>query len=176
MSANAKAEFIGSKNLDKTLLMSLLSDPLYVPENTSLNKQLNNFQKERKRVGVIVDEYGDVEGLITLRDIIQIVVGELSEGIGKTDIMPQADGTYLIEGNLMIREINRRIEWDLPTDGPKTLSGLLLDTAQAIPEANVGISIDRYRFETVLIKDNVVKLARAEQLEIEEDEEEEDDD
>lgn len=176
LSANAKAEFIGSKNLDKTLLMSLLSDPLYVPENTSLNKQLNNFQKERKRVGVIVDEYGDVEGLITLRDIIQIVVGELSEGIGKTDIMPQADGTYLIEGNLMIREINRRIEWDLPTDGPKTLSGLLLDTAQAIPETNVGISIDRYRFETVLIKDNVVKLARAEQLEIEEDEEEEDDD
>jgi len=174
LSANAKAEFIGSKNLDKTLLMSLLSDPLYVPENTSLNKQLNNFQKERKRVGVIVDEYGDVEGLITLRDIIQIVVGELSEGIGKTDIMPQADGTYLIEGNLMIREINRRIEWDLPTDGPKTLSGLLLDTAQAIPEANVGISIDRYRFETVLIKDNVVKLARAEQLEIEEEEEDDD--
>ncbi len=173
LGANEKAEYIGSKSSDKELLKSLIVDPLYVPENTSLNNQLKNFQKEKKRVGVIVDEYGDVEGLITLRDIIQIVVGELSEDLGNTDIMPQADGTFLIDGSLMVREINRRINWELPTNGPKTLSGLLLESAQSIPEANVGISIEGYRFETILIKDNVVKLVKGLKLQTEE---EEDDD
>ena len=76
------------------------------------------------------------------------------------DIMPQADGSFMLEGNMMIRDINRRIEWDLPTEGPKTLSRLILETAQSIPETNVGISIGEYKFETILIKDNVVKLAR----------------
>jgi len=173
LGANEKAEYIGSESSDKELLKSLIVDPLYVPENTSLNNQLKNFQKEKKRVGVIVDEYGDVEGLITLRDIIQIVVGELSEDLGNTDIMPQADGTFLIDGSLMVREINRRINWELPTNGPKTLSGLLLESAQSIPEANVGISIEGYRFETILIKDNVVKLVKGLKLQTEE---EEDDD
>ncbi len=173
LGANEKAEYVGSKYSDKNILKSLIVDPLYVPENTSLNNQLKNFQKERKRVGVIVDEYGDVEGLITLRDIIQIVVGELSEDLGNTDIMPQADGTFLIDGSLMVREINRRINWDLPTDGPKTLSGLILESVQSIPEANVGISITGYRFETVLIKDNVVKLVKG--LKLEEEIEEDDD-
>ena len=169
LGANEKAEYVGSKSSDKDILKSLIVDPLYVPENTSLNNQLKNFQKERKRVGVIVDEYGDVEGLITLRDIIQIVVGELSEDLGNTDIMPQADGTFLIDGSLMVREINRRINWDLPTDGPKTLSGLILESVQSIPEANVGISITGYRFETVLIKDNVVKLVKGLKLEEDDD-------
>ena len=173
LGANEKAEYVGSKSSDKDILKSLIVDPLYVPENTSLNNQLKNFQKERKRVGVIVDEYGDVEGLITLRDIIQIVVGELSEDLGNTDIMPQADGTFLIDGSLMVREINRRINWDLPTDGPKTLSGLILESVQSIPEANVGIIITGYRFETVLIKDNVVKLVKG--LKLEEEIEEDDD-
>ena len=80
------------------------------------------------------------------------------------DILPQADGSFILEGSMMIREINKRIDWDLPTDGPKTLSGLILEAAQSIPENNVGISMGDYRFETVLIKDNVVKLARAEKL------------
>ena len=161
------------QNLEKNW-QKLLKTPLYVPENTSLNNQLKNFQKEKKRVGVIVDEYGDVEGLITLRDIIQIVVGELSEDLGNTDIMPQADGTFLIDGSLMVREINRRINWELPTNGPKTLSGLLLESAQSIPEANVGISIEGYRFETILIKDNVVKLVKGLKLQTEEEEDDDD--
>ena len=174
LGANEKAEYIGSESSNKELLKSLIVDPLYVPENTSLNNQLKNFQKEKKRVGVIVDEYGDVEGLITLRDIIQIVVGELSEDLGNTDIMPQADGTFLIDGSLMVREINRRINWELPTNGPKTLSGLLLESAQSIPEANVGISIEGYRFETILIKDNVVKLVKGLKLQTEEEEDDDD--
>ena len=102
-----------------------------------------------------------------------MIVGEITtSAIEKMDIMPQTDGSYLIEGNVMLREINSRINWDLPTDGPKTLSGLILETVQSIPEKNIGISIEGYRFETILIKDNVVKIAKAEKIEIDFDDEE----
>ena len=173
ISSNNKADFLGLESPSKTSLRTFLEEPLFIPENTSLNKQLANFQLESRRVGLIVDEYGDIEGLITLRDILEIIVGEItSDTVEKMDIMPQADGSFILEGSMIIRDINRRIKWDLPTDGPKTLSGLILETAQSIPESNMGISIGEYRFETVLIKDNVVKLARAQRIEeIEEDDE-----
>jgi Mg2+/Co2+ transporter CorB len=175
LSSNRKADFLSLENPSKTLLKTLVENPLFIPENTPLNKQLSNFQLEKRRIGLIVDEYGDIEGLITLRDILEIIVGEItSDNLEKMDIMPQADGTFMIEGGMMIRDINRRIEWDLPTDGPKTLSGLILETAQSIPESNVGITIGPYRLETVLIRDNVVKMAKAEKIELENDDDEED--
>ena len=89
------------------------------------------------------------------------------------DIMPQADGTYLVEGGMMIREVNRRLDWELPTEGPKTLSGLILEEIQTIPETNIGLTISGYRIETVLIKDNVIKLAKLEKVEVISDLEEE---
>ena len=175
LSSNRKADFLSLENPSKTLLKTLVENPLFIPENTPLNKQLSNFQLEKRRIGLIVDEYGDIEGLITLRDILEIIVGEItSDNLEKMDIMPQADGTFMIEGGMMIRDINRRIDWDLPTDGPKTLSGLILETAQSIPESNVGITIGPYRLETVLIRDNVVKMAKAEKIKVETDDEEED--
>ena len=176
LSSNRKADFLSLEKPSKTLLKTLVENPLFIPENTPLSIQLSNFQLENRRVGLIVDEYGDIEGLVTLRDILEIIVGEItSDSLEKMDIMPQADGTFMLEGSMMIRDINRRIDWDLPTDGPKTLSGLILETAQSIPESNVGITIGPYRLETVLIKDNVVKLAKAERIELETDEEEEED-
>lgn len=172
ISSNKKAGFLSLNNPSKTSLKAFIEDPLFIPENTPLITQLANFQLENKRVGLIVDEYGDIEGLITLRDILEIIVGEItSDTLEKMDIMPQADGSFMLEGSMMIRDINKRINWELPTDGPKTLSGLILETAQSIPESNVGIKIGEYRFETVLIKDNVVKMAKAERIEIEEEEE-----
>ena len=170
ISSNKKADFLGLDQPSKNSLKTFIENPLFIPESTPLNKQLANFQLENKRVGLIVDEYGDIEGLITLRDILEIIVGEItSERADKMDIMPQADGSYMLEGSMMIRDINKRIDWDLPTDGPKTLSGLILETAQSIPESNVGLKIGEYRFETVLIKDNVVKMAKAQRIkEIEE--------
>ena len=170
ISSNKKADFLGLDQPSKTSLKTFIENPLFIPESTPLNKQLANFQLENKRVGLIVDEYGDIEGLITLRDILEIIVGKItSERADKMDIMPQADGSYMLEGSMMIRDINKRIDWDLPTDGPKTLSGLILETAQSIPESNVGLKIGEYRFETILIKDNVVKMAKAQRIkEIEE--------
>jgi len=176
LSSNRKADFLSLEKPSKTLLKTFVEDPLFIPENTPLNVQLSNFQLENRRVGLIVDEYGDIEGLATLRDILEIIVGEItSDSLEKMDIMPQADGSFMLEGSMMIRDINRRIDWDLPTDGPKTLSGLILETAQSIPESNVGITIGPYRLETVLIKDNVVKMAKAERIKLEADDEEEDD-
>ena len=101
-----------------------------------------------------------------MRSILEIIVGEITtESIERMDIMPQADGSYLVDGSMMIREVNRRREWELPTEGPKTLSGLILEEIQTIPDTNVGLSIENYRIETVLIKDNVIKLAKVEIIE-----------
>ena len=174
LSLNKKADFLGNNIQSKEMLKAGLQEPLFVPENTPLYKQLANFQSSGRRVGLIVDEYGDIEGIITLRSILEIIVGEIAtESIEKMDIMPQADGTYLIEGGMMIRDLNKRLEWELPTEGPKTLSGLILEEIQTIPDTNVGLTIEGYRIETVLIKDNVIKLAKLEKIqEISETEEE----
>ena len=176
LSLNKKAEFLGSEAKSIRSLKDELREPLFVPENTPLYKQLANFQSSGRRVGLIVDEYGDIEGIITLRSILEIIVGEITtESIERMDIMPQADGSYLVDGSMMIREVNRRLEWELPTEGPKTLSGLILEEIQTIPDTNVGLSIENYRIETVLIKDNVIKLAKVEVIEeiIEQNEEQE---
>ena len=176
LSLNKKAEFLGSEAKSIRSLKDELREPLFVPENTPLYKQLANFQSSGRRVGLIVDEYGDIEGIITLRSILEIIVGEITtESIEKMDIMPQADGSYLVDGSMIIRELNRRLKWELPTEGPKTLSGLILEEIQTIPDTNVGLSIENYRIETVLIKDNVIKLAKVEVIEevIEQNEEQE---
>ena len=166
LSLNKKAEFLGSDAKSILSLKDELREPLFVPEYTPLYKQLANFQSSGRRVGLIVDEYGDIEGIITLRSILEIIVGEITtESIEKMDIMPQADGSYLVDGSMMIREVNRRLNWELPTEGPKTLSGLILEEIQTIPDTNVGLSIGNYRIETVLIKDNVIKLAKVELIE-----------
>ena len=166
LSLNKKADFLGNNIQSKEMLKAGLQEPLFVPENTPLYKQLANFQSSGRRVGLIVDEYGDIEGIITLRSILEIIVGEIAtESIEKMDIMPQADGTYLIEGGMMIRDLNKRLEWELPTEGPKTLSGLILEEIQTIPDTNIGLTIEGYRIETVLIKDNVIKLAKLEKIE-----------
>ena len=174
LSLNKKADFLGNNIQSKEMLKAGLQEPLFVPENTPLYKQLANFQSSGRRVGLIVDEYGDIEGIITLRSILEIIVGEIAtESIDKMDIMPQADGTYLVEGGMMIRDLNKRLEWELPTEGPKTLSGLILEEIQTIPDTNIGLTIEGYRIETVLIKDNVIKLAKLEKIqEISETEEE----
>ena len=165
LSLNKKADFLGNNIQSKEVLKAELQEPLFVPENTPLYKQLANFQSSGRRVGLIVDEYGDIEGIITLRSILEIIVGEIAtESIEKMDIMPQADGTYLIEGGVMIRDLNKRLEWELPTEGPKTLSGLILEEIQTIPDTNIGLTIEGYRIETVLIKDNVIKLAKLEKI------------
>jgi len=172
LSVNKKADLLGGINMNIDSLIKELEEPLFIPKNTALNKQLAHFQSSNTRVGLIVDEYGDIEGLITLRDILEEIVGEITkDSSDRMDIMPQVDGSYLIEGSVMVREINTRLKWDLSTEGPKTLSGLILETVQSIPNKNVGITLGAYRLETILIKDNVVKIAKVMKTEIKDTEE-----
>jgi len=116
----------------------------------------------RRRLGIVVDEYGDVQGLITLEDILEEIVGEFTTDLTRTmsDIHPQNDGSYLIDGMANLREINRSLHWQLPTDGPKTLNGLILEYFRDIPESNTSFKIGDYVLEVLQVGDTMVKTAR----------------
>ncbi|MFP8965550.1 HlyC/CorC family transporter [Pokkaliibacter sp. CJK22405] len=150
----------------KELIIEQAFEPYFIPENTPLHTQLMNFQKANKRLGLVVDEYGDVIGAVTLEDILEEIVGELStkEDIEDQDIVHQDDGSIIIDGTSTIRDINKSLHWELPTEGPKTINGLIVETLEAIPVANTCVQIDEYRFETLQIKDNLIKSVRAYKL------------
>ncbi|MGD8558120.1 MAG: HlyC/CorC family transporter [Gammaproteobacteria bacterium] len=155
-------EMLTKPESSKTDLMPHIRDAYFVPENTALNTQLLQFQRQRRRIGLVVDEYGDVEGLVTLEDILEEIVGEFTSDPSHSirDIHAQDDGTYLIDGSASIRELNRTMNWNLPTDGPKTFNGLILEQMEEIPEPGTSILIAGYPIEIVQTKDNGVKVAR----------------
>jgi len=150
------------EDINKAELMQHTVEPYFVPEGTSLNRQLINFQNARRRIGIVVDEYGDVLGLVTLEDILEEIVGEFTTDLAATsqDIHPQEDGSHVIDGATHLREINRSLDWDLPTGGPRTLNGLILEYLQDIPDANISIRIGDYLIEILQVKDNMVKAAK----------------
>ncbi|MBU2705695.1 HlyC/CorC family transporter [Zooshikella marina] len=146
----------------KDALLQESTEVLFIPENTPLHTQLFNFQQDKERIGLVVDEYGDVQGLATLEDILEEIVGEFTTGLPDSDldINPQGDGSYIVGGLTSIRDINRTLGWKMPSEGPKTLNGLILEFLEAIPEANVCLKIDTYKIEILQIKDNIIKRAR----------------
>ncbi|GAB3279216.1 HlyC/CorC family transporter [Parahaliea aestuarii] len=154
---------IDKQGLDRGALEREMETPYFIPENTPLHTQLFNFQKNKLRLGVVVDEYGDVMGLVALEDILEEIVGEFTSNLVDTadTIFPQRDGSYIITGNANIREINKSLDWELPTDGPKTLSGLILEYLESFPDGNAGLAIDDYRLEILELQGNVVQAVRA---------------
>lgn len=156
------ARFLTQEERTKAALLQETNEPYFVPENTPLQTQLLNFQNEKQRIGLVVDEYGDIQGIVTLEDILEEIVGEFTTDLATTsiDIHPQEDGSYLIDGTAHIREINRTLNWDLPADGPKTLSGAIIEQLEMIPESNVCLYLDDYRIEIIQIKDNIVRTAK----------------
>ena len=142
-------------------LQEACSDPYFVPESTPLSTQLLNFQKHKRRIGIVVDEYGDVEGIVTLEDILEEIVGEFSDQHrANPELRQLTDGSYTIDGAAYIRDINKALEWELPSDGPKTLNGLITEILEFIPEGAVCIQVGPYYIETLEIKDNRVSRAR----------------
>jgi len=135
-------------------------EPYFIPEGTSLNRQLLNFQHEGRRSGLVVDEYGEIMGLVTLEDILEEIVGEFTTDPAalNSDITPQDDGSYLIDATTSVRDINRALLTELPTTGPKTLNGLILEYMQDIPEAGTSLLIAGYPIDIVQTKDNAVKI------------------
>jgi Mg2+/Co2+ transporter CorB len=155
------AKLLHEEDINKAMLMQLCREPYFIPESTPLNTQLINFQKEKRRFGMVVDEYGDVLGLATLEDILEEIVGEFTTDYASTspDIIPQDDGTFIIDGTAAVRTINKSLGWKLPQDGPKTLNGLITETLENIPDTNVCLKVSGHRVEVLQIKDNVVKAA-----------------
>ncbi len=153
------ARFLPAGSMTKADLMQLTEEPYYVPEATPLHTQLINFQKEKKRIAMVVNEYGDVRGIVTLEDILEEIVGEFTTDFAANmpEIHPQDDGSFLIDGLAVLRDINRALGWDLPTHGPKTLNGLVLEHLETLPESNLCLRIGDYLIETLQIKDNVIK-------------------
>ena len=156
------AKLIHLDEVNKAELMQLTRESYFAHESTTLHTQLINFQKKKRRIAMVVDEYGDVQGIVTLEDILEEIVGNFTPSMAdETDeIHPQQDGSYLIEGSANIREINRALDWDLPTVGAKTLNGLLTEFLENIPENNVGIELPFYRAEVIQVKDNMIKNVR----------------
>ncbi|WP_043113479.1 HlyC/CorC family transporter [Solimonas soli] len=148
--------------LDIDSLLALASEPYFVPEGTPLNQQLLNFQNQKRRVGFVVDEYGDIQGLITLEDILEEVVGEFTSDPATRlkNVYADADGSYRVSGSVTVRSLNRTLNWRLPADGPKTINGLVLEQLEALPQAGARLDIDGYRVEITEARANVIKATR----------------
>jgi len=157
------ARLLSHDQLTKESLLAACTEPYFVPENTPLSTQLLNFQKQKRRIGIVVDEYGDVRGVVTLEDILEEIVGEFSnqDTLRSPDIHPQEDGTLVIDGAAYIREVNRALDWHLPCDGPKTLNGLITEALEHIPDSGICLQIGNYRLEILQAADNRVKSVRA---------------
>ncbi len=139
-------------------------DPIYyVPEGTPLHTQLMKFQHKRDRVGLVVDEYGDIEGLVTLDDILEEIVGDFTTEMSSInrDIQKDGDDAYLIDATVTVRDLNKILDWNLPTEGPKTLNGLITEYLETIPQSGTCLRLYGYPMEILQIKDNIVKSVRA---------------
>lgn len=147
---------------NKASLLQECREPYFVPESTPLHTQLMNFQKEKRRIGIVVDEYGDIMGIATMEDILEEIVGEFTTNFSanSADITPQDDGSFIIDGSATIRTINKTLSWNLPTSGPKTLNGLITEALESIPDTSVCLKIHKHQMEIRQIKDNVVKTVR----------------
>ena len=143
-------------------LRTLADEPYFIPAGTPLSAQLLNFQRAHERIGLIVDEYGEIEGLATVEDLLEEIVGQFTTDPTdySPDVHPQADGTYLVDGSANVRELNRAMHWELPTDGPRTMNGLIIEHLGSIPEPGTSLMIAGYPIEIMQTTGNAVRTAR----------------
>ncbi len=149
--------------MTKETLLRAADEIYFIPEATPLNSQLLKFQRNKERIGLVVDEYGDIQGLITLEDILEEIVGEFTTSMAPSlaeEITPQPDGSFMIEGSANIRDINKGLKWDLPTDGPRTLNGLILEHLEEIPETDISLEIDQHNMKIIAVEENKINLVK----------------
>ncbi|MCS3456597.1 Mg2+/Co2+ transporter CorB [Aeromonas sp. BIGb0405] len=154
---------IAKDQFNKSSLLRAVKEIYFIPEGTPLNVQLAKFQRNKERIGLIVDEYGDIQGLITLDDILEEIVGDFTTSMTPTpsdEVHPQPDGSFLVEGSVSIRELNKEMNWHLPTDGPRTLNGVILEYLEEIPQPNISIRLAGYPIEILEVEQNMVTMAR----------------
>ena len=143
-------------------LLNEVETPYFVPENTPLHTQLRQFQQKKLRMGIVVDEYGDLMGLVTLEDILEEIVGEFTSNLieENEELHALSDGSTVCSGTISIRELNRQRGWDLPTDGPKTKSGLALEALEAFPSGHVAVQIPGYLLEVLDIEGTLISKVK----------------
>lgn len=149
---------LSEANFDKQSISDNLMPPFFIPESTPLHKQIQTFKTEKLRIGLVVDEYGDVQGLVSLDDLLQEIIGEIV--LDDVDIQKQKDGSQLVDGGITIRELNRINQWSLPTEGPKTLNGLIIEYLETIPEPGTSIKLYGHSMEIVECDNNTVRLVK----------------
>ncbi len=149
------------KTINKEELMTLAEEIYFVPQEATANQQLLNFRQQNQTIGMVVDEYGDIQGLITLQNILEEIVGEFVNDIESSrSVTPQKDGSYLVDASMDIRSINEIMNWKFPTDGPRTLSGLVIEYLEAIPRAGICARIAGYPLEIIRVGHNTIKRLR----------------
>lgn len=148
--------------INEQALMEAMEEPYFVPEGTSLHTQLLHFQQNKRRMALVVDEYGDVLGLVALEDILEEIVGQFTTGVSDNlpDVKALEDGSFLVEGSASVRDLNRAQHWEFPTHGPSTLNGLIIETLETLPQEGLSVMIEGYPVEIVTVKDNMVKVAK----------------
>ena len=154
---------LAKEQFTKSTLLRAVKEIYYIPEGTSLNTQLFKFQQSRERIGLVVDEYGDIQGLVTLEDILEEVVGDFTTTMTpapKEEIQSQEDGSYLVDGSANVRDINKELKWEFTIDGTKTFNGLIVEYLEDIADNNICVRINGYPIEIVEVKDNRVKKIR----------------
>jgi len=156
------AKVLAQSEFNKAELLQVTREPYFIPETAQLHNQLFNFQTEQRRIGIVVDEYGNVQGIATLEDILEEIVGDFTSDMSSAspDITPQEDGMFIIDGSTNIRDLNKALDFDLPITGPKTFSGLIIETLESIPDSNICLKLDEYRVEILKVKANTIASAK----------------
>lgn len=153
----------GHLDLDTLTAAAQSREPYFVPSGTTLNTQLLNFQRNKRRIAFVVDEYGDIQGLVTIDDILEEIVGEFTTDpatMMHKDVHAEADGSFVASASATIRALNRSMRWNLPTDGPKTLNGLIVEFLETIPEPGTTLKMADYMLEVLQTGDNAIKTVR----------------
>jgi Mg2+/Co2+ transporter CorB len=156
-------KLLSKSQFTKATLLRAVRELYFIPRGTPLNIQLLKFQHAKERLGLVVDEYGDIQGLVTLEDILEEIVGDFTTTMTPTpseEITPQPDGSYLVDGTASIRDVNKEMGWELPTDGPKTLNGLIIEHLEDIPQNNISVRIAGYPIEIVEASNHRIKIVR----------------
>ncbi|WP_165285956.1 HlyC/CorC family transporter [Yersinia pseudotuberculosis] len=150
------------KEFNKENLLRAADEIYFIPEGTPLNVQLVKFQRNKKKVGMIVDEYGDIQGLVTVEDILEEIVGDFTTSMSPTlaeEVNPQSDGSVLIDGSASVREVNKAFNWALPVDA-RTINGMLLEELEEIPQAHIHVRLGNYQIEVLDVQENMIKRVK----------------